>query len=185
MSSSKYAERTFDKDYEASQIAINYHDDLEALSNDEWGFEDNGLTKDDVKAIAELESGEAIAEQIDLSMDAYSKLTIGDIKTVGAIREQLEEGNSIPLATAMDLLGTHENRVRLISRIESVGTQNKDSILPNVTTVVYVPARSGLLEMEVTGRANWALNANQLYREDYGAASLRRYGPTWRMVPKE
>src|SRR5688572_10571901 len=62
LSSSKYAERTFDKSYEASQIAINYHDDLEALSNDEWGFEDNGLTKDDVKAIAGLDPGEAIAE---------------------------------------------------------------------------------------------------------------------------
>jgi hypothetical protein len=176
----------FDGEYEALSIAQNYLPEIQILSDDEWGTENDGITKNDLKALADLGRDADLAKQVDAALSAYSSLEPVDLSTPDHLRSHLEHGNPIPLVIGMRYLHSHDLRLGLLREINNSSSLDKNARVPNLNAQSLMLKDADLVELKVESVPESYWNGPELmYRETYDPVEGLRKGQHWRMVLPE
>ncbi|MBY0549740.1 MAG: hypothetical protein K2W95_20870 [Candidatus Obscuribacterales bacterium] len=124
--------------FQAAYLGHKFVSKWQKVSNDEWGFESKGISKDDLSKFVKAKETDDFVKEFDRALAGCKNLTKDKLADPKYCAKELTNGNTIPLALALDFQKTGIAQTRFFNKVSAAVDElvAKDKIKSNIRMTV-------------------------------------------------
>lgn len=124
--------------FQAAYLGTKFISKWQKVSNDEWGFESKGISKDDLSKFVKAKDSDDFVKEFDRALAACKNLTKDKLADPKYCAKELMNGNTLPLALALDFENAGIKQRRFFNRVSAAvdDIAATDKIKPSIRMTV-------------------------------------------------